>query len=184
MAFKVPYQSYPALPQSQGGLHIARNFAEVEKHLRFTGGGRHACRAFCNSAYTQPATTALIQLNAVTWDESNAFNTTTFLYTAPEAGLYDARGAFIANSNEVDDTFQSSALLRINGVTVAQTDFMTSRGDYTETDAYGLDVADLLNLAAGDTVGLLLTTSAGTMPDFSATSLQNYLSIYRTGPRP
>lgn len=30
---KVPFQSYPALPKSEGGLYIARNFDEVQKYL-------------------------------------------------------------------------------------------------------------------------------------------------------
>lgn len=37
MAFKVPFQHYPALPQSQGGLYIARNFSEVEKYVNGIG---------------------------------------------------------------------------------------------------------------------------------------------------
>jgi hypothetical protein len=129
-------------------------------------------RAFLTGNQAMAAGTALLKvnLNTETYDvNSNFDNVTNFVYTAPVAGFYQVAGRVQCDAA----TGRIQAAIVKNGITavIASSDESGNAGGTT-----AVVVADIVQLAAGDTIGLSMFTSLG--GNAIAGAPYTYLSIH------
>jgi len=95
--------------------------------------------------------TNLVEFNATNYDVGSNWNTSTYLFTVPETGLYQFYGSTHTSSSS---TLQ--AWLVVNGSRAQYTDWVQNTGDEF------LNSAHTLYLTAADTVGYHLYTGTTT----------------------
>jgi hypothetical protein len=118
--------------------------------------GGYRARGYATAVQAIPnATVTAVSLNAVSYDSNANFNTGTGLYTAPAAGYYQAVGSIKYGYGGVGGTHLLAII--VNGA------YRAVSGDrYSPASTSpGTLMADVLSLAANDTVGLYTAQFTG-----------------------
>jgi hypothetical protein len=137
MAFKVPYQSYPALPQSQGGLFIARNFSEVQAiidGLRTDVNNATAKLSGGTNGYLGPASDPVVQwgTHVVTPDGNGDF---TFTYPLPFTAVPSV--VLFMNNERGQGTFYCGEFQGSRTATTCRIRAESHTGPFTPISRYG-----------------------------------------------
>jgi hypothetical protein len=110
--------------------------------------------AYVSAASISQNPNATIVMSAKTFDTGSNFNTSTGLFTAPIAGYYQFSGCVGLQGGGGSTMF--AALTKNGSIYI-----LGGGNSVTSAQGYGFPIADILQLAIGDTVGLYLFTSNG-----------------------
>lgn len=131
---------------------------------------------YVGSSSTISSTTSLITFSTKDYDTDNAYSSGLFTVPAGKAGKYSITSGIIYSATLVAGTGLGQLQIYKNGVSI------TNAFLYASNTAFvGVLVLDILNLAAGDTIGIQGSCN-GTTPTIGASTTRNWFSIAMVSP--
>lgn len=123
--------------------------------------------------------TTVVKYTTLVFDANTDYSTSTGLYTVPSTGYYQINAAFVINNTDSSGGTSAAIIIEKNSVIWSQAGWQANNGADT-TDAVRVQISDIVQATAGDTIGIYSSTNV-TNPTYAAAGNSEFISIAKVG---